>query len=86
MKTHKFLAIDSEHKPAETHTLAPEGHMDLEQVPREKVHRDLLPWKVPLGAVEKKTHLFAGVWEPFSILQAAADGHETAVLPFLRPA
>ena len=49
--------------------------MDLVQVPMEKVRRGLLPWKVPLGAAEQGTSWFAGVWELFSLLQAAVDGH-----------
>lgn len=63
-----------------------EEHMDLAHVPMEKARRGLRPWRVPLGAAAKETSWVAGVWELFSILQAAVDGLETAVLPSLRPA
>lgn len=86
MEPHNFLAVGLEYKPVEIRTLELERHMDLAHVPMEKVRRGLLPWQAPLGAAEKETSWFAGVWGLFSILPAAVDGHGIAVLPSLRPA
>lgn len=86
MGPHNFLAVGLEYKPVEIRMLALEVHMDLAHVQTEKARRGLLPWQAPLDAAEKETSWFAGVWELFSILPAAVDGHEFAVLPSLRPA
>lgn len=68
MKTRNFLAVGLVHKPVEIRMLALKGHMDLAQVSMETARRGLLLWKVPLGAAEKGTSWFVGVWELFSIL------------------